>query len=76
METDWYQGRACLRHLRQKHPAWSYRRLTEETGYSYNWVRKWAKRLDETPPAILTMRDDPAPPARWRLSITCPAARR
>jgi hypothetical protein len=49
METEWYQARACLRHLRKKHPDWSLRQLAEETGYSYNWVRKWAKRLDEAP---------------------------
>jgi hypothetical protein len=36
METEWYQARACLRHLRKKHPEWSYKQLAQETGYSYN----------------------------------------
>lgn len=47
METKWYAARACLRHLQQKHPTWSYKRLAQETGYSYNWVRKWSRRFDE-----------------------------
>jgi transposase InsO family protein len=47
MEEKWYAARACLRHLREKHPNWSYKRLAKETGYGYNWVRKWCKRFDE-----------------------------
>jgi hypothetical protein len=39
METEWYQARACLRHLRKKHPAWTLKQLAQEMGYSYNWVR-------------------------------------
>jgi len=50
METEWYQARACLRHLRKKHPNWTYEQLAQETGYSYNWVRKWCKRLAAAPP--------------------------
>ena len=53
MEEQWYAARAALRHLQQKHPNWSYRRLAEETGYSYNWVRKWCHRFDQAEP------DDP-----------------
>lgn len=54
MEEQWYAARAALRHLHQKHPAWSYKRLAEEIGYSYNWVRKWCQRFDQAGP------DDPA----------------
>jgi hypothetical protein len=54
METEWYQARACLRHLRQKHPQWTLKQLAQETGYSYNWVRKWSKRLDAAPPDAAT----------------------
>lgn len=50
METEWYQARACLRHLRKKHPDWTYQQLAQETGYSYNWVRKWCKRLEGVSP--------------------------
>lgn len=53
MEEKWYQARACLRHLRQQHPAWSYKRLAQETNYSYNWVRKWCHRFEKAGP------DDP-----------------
>jgi hypothetical protein len=53
MQMEWYAARACLRHLRQRHPDWSYKRLAEEVGYSYNWVRKWCRRFDEAKP------DDP-----------------
>lgn len=38
--------------LIKKHPTWSYRRLA--TGYSYNWVRKWSKRLAAAPPEDTT----------------------
>ena len=47
LEEQWYAARATLRHLRQKHPDWTYKKLAEETGYSYNWVRKWGQRFDE-----------------------------
>lgn len=50
MEEQWYATRAALRHLHRKHPAWSYKRLAEETGYSYNWVRKWCQRFDQAAP--------------------------
>jgi hypothetical protein len=53
MEEQWYAARAALRHLHHKHPDWSYKRLSQETGYCYNWVRKWCKRFDEAEP------DDP-----------------
>lgn len=49
MEEQWYAARAALRHLRQKHPDWSLKRLAEEIGYSYNWVKKWCQRLDQAP---------------------------
>lgn len=50
METEWYQARACLRHLRKKHPDWTINQLAQEIGYSPNWVRKWLKRLAAAPP--------------------------
>ncbi len=53
MEEQWYAARAALRHLRRMHPDWSYKQLAEETGYCYNWVRKWCHRLDQAEP------DDP-----------------
>lgn len=53
MEEQWYQARACLRHLRQQHPNWSFKRLAEATDYSYNWVRKWCQRFEQAEP------DDP-----------------
>jgi len=53
MEEKWYAARAGLRHLYQQHPSWSYKRLAEETGYSYNWVRKWCNRFAQAEP------DDP-----------------
>lgn len=53
MEMKWYAARACLCHLRHCHPDWSYKRLAEEAGYSYNWVRKWCRRFKEAQP------DDP-----------------
>jgi transposase InsO family protein len=54
METEWYQARACLRHLRKKHPDWTINQLAEETGYCPNWVRKWLKRLATAPPEDAT----------------------
>src|SRR6185295_7877099 len=54
METEWYQARACLRHLRKKHSDWTIKQLAQETGYSYNWVRKWCKRLAAAPPEDAT----------------------
>ena len=53
MEEKWYAARAALRHLYQQHPNWSFQRLSEETGYCYNWVRKWCHRFAEAEP------DDP-----------------
>lgn len=53
MEEQWYAARAALRRLHQKHPGWSYKRLAEEIGYSYNWVRKWCRRFEPADP------DDP-----------------
>jgi transposase len=50
MEEKWYRDRACLRHLRHKHPDWSYRKLAREMGYSYNWVRKWCARFAQATP--------------------------
>ena len=50
MEEKWYRDRACLRHLRSKHPDWSTQKLAEEMGYSYNWVRKWCARFDQATP--------------------------
>src|SRR6185436_8375630 len=54
METQWYQARACLRHLRKKHPDWTIKQLAQETGYCDNWVRKWLKRLATAPPEDAT----------------------
>lgn len=54
METAWYQARACLRHLRKKHPDWTINQLAQEMGYSPNWVRKWLKRLAAAPPEDAT----------------------
>ncbi len=54
METEWYQARACLRHLRKKHPDWTINQLAEETGYCPNWVRKWLKRLAVAAPEDAT----------------------
>jgi transposase InsO family protein len=54
METEWYQARACLRHLRKKHPDWTIKQLAQETGYCDNWVRKWLKRLATAPPEDAT----------------------
>jgi hypothetical protein len=69
METEWYQARACLRHLRKKHPAWTLKQLAQEMGYSYNWVRKWCKRLAAAPPddatclcSLSRARKTPPPP--------------
>lgn len=50
MEEKWYRDRACLRYLRHKHPDWSYKKLVQEMGYSYNWVRKWCGRFAQTTP--------------------------
>jgi len=47
MEEEWYVARACLLHLRKKHPKWSKRYLAKEIGYSYNWVCKWCQRFDK-----------------------------
>jgi hypothetical protein len=50
MEEEWQVDRARLRKLRREHPAWSQRKLAEETKRSVTWVKKWRKRLDEAAP--------------------------
>ena len=55
METKWFAARARLYHLQQRHPMWSYKQLAQETGYSYNWVRKWCGRFAEVETEKLTI---------------------
>lgn len=50
MEAAWYVARYRLRHLRQAHPDWSQVKLAQELGYSYSWIKKWCRRLDEAEP--------------------------
>ena len=50
MAIDWYAERYRLGQMRQQHPDWSKRRLAQEMGRAYSWVKKWLKRLAEAEP--------------------------
>ena len=80
MEEQWQVNRAKLRSLRQEHPDWSYRQLTEATGCSRTWVKKWCHRFKTADPAdqaILKSRSrrpintgSPIPPAVVKRILT------
>lgn len=54
MEGEWIADRVRLRCLMQAHPDWSirelYRRIAEEVGRCFEWVRKWYHRLKQADP--------------------------
>lgn len=49
MEAVWIADRSLVRHLRQQQPQWTNQQLADVTGRSVAWVKKWKKRLAETP---------------------------
>ena len=49
MNTEWIIDRHRLRELLQQHPNWSSYRLAQELNRSQKWVRKWRRRISETP---------------------------
>lgn len=49
METEWRIARAQLREQLIDNPQSSHEALAKQLGYSVTWVRKWRKRLANTP---------------------------
>ncbi len=49
-EAEWVADRAHLRKLLRAHPTWPYQEYADQIGRSYDWVKKWAKRLLAAPP--------------------------
>lgn len=50
MEEQYYLDRARLRDLMKQHPHWPQCRFAAILGRSRSWVKKWMKRLRQTPP--------------------------
>jgi transposase InsO family protein len=48
-QEHWLADRAMLQRLLQEHPEWSRQELAQRLGRSLGWVKKWKKRLRETP---------------------------
>ena len=49
METEWRVARAQLREQLIDNPQSTHEALATQLGYSVSWVRKWRKRLANTP---------------------------
>lgn len=49
MEEQWVADRQHLRHLLTTRPEWKHQDLVDATGRSLGWVKKWMKRLRDTP---------------------------
>src|SRR5215472_4525064 len=49
-EAPLVADRAHLRKLLRTHPTWPYQEYADQIGRSYDWVKKWAKRLLAAPP--------------------------
>jgi transposase InsO family protein len=49
-EAELVADRAHLRKLLRAHPTWPYQEYADQIGRSYDWVKKWAKRLLAAPP--------------------------
>jgi len=45
MEEQWVAERYRLHKMSEAHPDWDQVKLAQEMGRSYNWVKKWRKRL-------------------------------
>src|SRR6516162_1223020 len=68
-EAHLVADRAHLRKLLRAHPTWPYQEYADQIGRSYDWVKKWVKRLLTAPPdeeAVLwsrsSARKHPSPP--------------
>ena len=46
MVISWYGERYRLYKLKQDHPLWSKKKLADQMGRSYSWVKKWSGRLE------------------------------
>jgi hypothetical protein len=49
-EAQLVADRAHLRKLLRAYPAWPYQEYADQIGRSYDWVKKWVKRLLAAPP--------------------------
>lgn len=49
MEAEWLADRALLRQLLEQQPGWTNQQLAEDVGRSLTWVKKWKKRIHQTP---------------------------
>jgi hypothetical protein len=49
MEEQWYADRCLLREALRAHPGWTSQQLAQHTGRSRGWVKKWRRRLRDTP---------------------------
>lgn len=49
MEEQWVVDRCQLRAIWLEHPEWSKQMLAEATGRSKSWVKKWMKRIRNSP---------------------------
>ena len=68
-EAQLVADRAHLRKLLRSHPTWPYQEYADQIGRSYDWVKKWIKRLRAAPPddeSVLwsrsSARKHPSPP--------------
>ncbi len=53
MEAEWQADRSLLRDLIHTRPDLSLKQISAQLGRSYNWVKKWARRLATAPPEDL-----------------------
>ena len=49
-EASLVADRAHLRKLLRTHPTWPHQEYADQIGRSYDWVKKWVKRLRAAPP--------------------------